>query len=130
LSELRRPKPERRVVEFVSAQPLGSLYVSTVTLAEIRFAIAQVEDEKHSRDLQRWLEQQLRPLFADRVPPVSEDVIFRWRLLVEEGRKVQHTYSQPDLFIAATAQCHGLIIVTRGTKETRARARVFNPGRG
>jgi predicted nucleic acid-binding protein len=80
--------------------------------------------------LQRWLEQQVRPLFADRVLPVSEDVIFKWLLLVEEGCKARRTNSQPDLFFAATAQCHGLIIVTRGTKETRARARVFNPGRG
>jgi predicted nucleic acid-binding protein len=59
---------------------------------------------------------------------VSEDVMLRWRLLVEEGRKAGYTYSQPDLIIAATALVHDLAVVTRDTVEfRRARAPVFNP---
>ena len=50
---------------------------------------------------------------TNRVLPVSEDVMFKWRLLVEEGRKVGHTFPQPDLIIAATAMHHGLTIVSR-----------------
>jgi toxin FitB len=58
---------------------------------------------------------------------VSEDVMQR-RLLVEDGRKAGHTYSQPDLIIAATALHSGLTVVTRDTAEfTKARAPVFNP---
>jgi predicted nucleic acid-binding protein len=59
---------------------------------------------------------------------VTEDVLFKWRLLVEEGRKSGHTFSQPDLFIAATALHHGLTIVSRDTSEyERAGVPVVNP---
>ena len=52
-------------------------------------------------------------MFEQRVLPVTEDVMFKWRLLVEEGRKAGHTFSQPDLIIAATALHHGLTVVSR-----------------
>ena len=51
-------------------------------------------------------------MFANRVQPVSEDVMFKWRLLAEAGRKVGHTFPQPDLTIAAMALRHGLMAVT------------------
>jgi len=44
----------------------------------------------------------------ERVLAISEDVMFKWRLLVGQGRKAGHTFSHPDLIIAATAQHHGL----------------------
>jgi hypothetical protein len=55
--------------------------------------------------LNDWLAHKVRPMFEERVLPVTEDVMFKWRLLVEEGRKAGHTFSQPDLIIAATALC-------------------------
>lgn len=113
LSELRRTRPEAKVVAFVSAQPLESLFVSAVTLAEIRFGIELVEGVHKRSALHDWLQQQLRPMFENRVLPVSEDIMFKWRLLVETGRKVGHTFAQPDLIIAATALHHGLAVVTR-----------------
>jgi predicted nucleic acid-binding protein len=128
LSELRRPRPDARVVAFVSAQPLERLYVSTVTLAEIRFGIEQLGDANRRAELSDWLAHRVRPMFGARVLPVCEDVLLKWRLLVEDGRKSGHTYSQPDLMIAATAMCHGLAVVSRDTSEyRRARSRVFNP---
>ena len=113
LSELRRPRPEPKVIAFVSAQPLESLFVSAVTFAEIRFGIELIEDVHKRAALNDWLHLQLRPMFENRVLPVSEDVMFKWRLLVEAGRKTGHTFSQPDLIIAATALHHGLAIVSR-----------------
>ena len=128
LSELRRPKPEPKLVAFVTAQPLDRLYVSTVTLAEIRFGIELVGDATKRAELGDWLAHKLRPMFEQRVLPLSEDVIVKWRLLVEDGRKAGHTYSQPDLFIAATALHHGLTVVTGDAAEfERARVPVFNP---
>lgn len=128
LSELRRKKPEPKVVRFVAAQPLDALYVSTVTFAEIRFGIDLVPDPARRADLNDWLNHKIRPLFEGRVLPVSEDVMFKWRLLVEEGRKTGHIFSQPDLIIAATALHHGFTVVTRDTADyARARASVFNP---
>jgi toxin FitB len=128
LSEIRRKRPNRRVLAFIAEQRLELLYVSTVTLAEIRFGIELVSDASRRAELHGWLTREVRPLFERRVLDVSEDVLFTWRLLVEEGRKAGHTYSQPDLFIAATALQHGLTVVSRDTREyQRADAAVFNP---
>jgi predicted nucleic acid-binding protein len=128
LSELRRPKPERRVVAFVAAQPLGTLHLSVVTLAEIRFGIELVADPAKRADLSDWLARTVRPLFEQRILEITEDVMVRWRLLVEEGRRVGHTFSQPDLIIAATALEHGLTVVSRDTSEfVQARVPVLNP---
>lgn len=60
--------------------------------------------------------------------PASEDIMFKWRLLVEKGRKSGHTFSQPDLIIAATALEHGLTVVSRDTADyEKARVPVLNP---
>lgn len=128
LSELRRPKPEATVVRFVSSQSLDLLYVSVVTFAEIRFGIERVKDATRRMELNEWLHHKLRPMFEDRVLAISEDVMLTWRLLVEEGRKRGHTFSQPDLIIAATAIHHGLTIVSRDTSEYElAHVPVLNP---
>ena len=132
LCELRRPKPAPKVVAFVAAQPLEQLYVSTVTLAEIRFGIERVADATKRAELHTWLTHKVRPMFEQRILPVSEDVMFKWRLLVEDGRKTGHTTRdklwQPDLIIAATALHHGLTVVTRDTADyAKARVELVNP---
>lgn len=128
LSELRRPRPEKQVLAFIAAQPLDLLYISTVTLSEIRFGFELVPDAARRSDLIDWLTHKVRPMFERRVLPISEDVMFKWRLLVEEGRKAGHTFSQPDLIIAATGQHHGLTVVSRDTSEfVKARVPVLNP---
>lgn len=67
-------------------------------------------------------------MFEQRVLPITEDVMLKWRLLVEEGRKRGHTFSQPDLMIAATGLHYGLTVVSRDTAEyLAARAAVFDP---
>jgi toxin FitB len=128
LSELRRRRAEPKVVAFVAAQPLDSLHVSTVTFAEIRFGIEMVADLRRRAELNDWLTHRIRPMFEQRVLPVSEDVILKWRLLVEDGRRAGHTFSQPDLMIAATALVHGLTVASRDTTDyARARVPVLNP---
>jgi len=128
LSELRRPRPEPRVVQFVASQPLERLYVSDVTFAEIRFGIELVVDATRRSELQDWLTNKIRPMFAQRKLPINEDVMLRWRLLVESGRKTGHTFSQPDLIIAATALHYGLTVVTRDRSDyDRAGAPVLDP---
>jgi predicted nucleic acid-binding protein len=131
LSELRRPSPEPRVRAFIAAQALGQLYISAVTIAEIRFGIELVAEPARRAELHEWLTHMVRPMFTQRILPITEDVMFRWRLMVEEGRKVGHTFSQPDLIIAATAFHHGLTVVTRDVRDyRRARVPVLNPWSG
>ena len=128
ISELRRPRPSARVRSFIATQRLEDLFISTVTFAEIRYGIEMVADPVRRAELNHWLLHQVRPLFGQRVLDVSEDVMFKWRLLVEDGRAAGHTFSQPDLIIAATALHHGLTVVTRDTGDfKRARVPLLNP---
>lgn len=113
VSELRRPRPDPSVVDFIARQPLERLFISTVTLAELRFGIGLQADSRVRDELTAWLDEQVRPMFERRILPVSEDVIFSWRVLVAQGREAGHTFPQPDLFIAATALHHGLTVVSR-----------------
>jgi predicted nucleic acid-binding protein len=113
LSELRRPKPEPKVLAFIAGCPLTQLHISVVSLAEIRFEIELVGDPVRRAALNDWLTQTVRPMFKNRILPITEETMLKWRILLEDGRKAGHTYSQPDLIIAATALLHGLTVVTR-----------------
>lgn len=128
LSELKKPRPEARVVAFISSLPLDQVYLSSVTLAEIRFGIDQVSDPARRADLTHWLANDIRPMFNQRILQVTEDILLKWRVLVELGRKAGHTFSQPDSLIAATALQYALTVVTRDRNNyDKAGVSVLNP---
>ncbi|HEX9459978.1 MAG TPA: type II toxin-antitoxin system VapC family toxin [Thermoanaerobaculia bacterium] len=128
LSELRRPRPDPNVVQFVSAQPFDLLHVSVVTFAEIRFGIEVATDLSRRMELNYWLIHTARPMFTNRVLEVTEDILVTWRLLVEDGRQTGYTFAQPDLILAATALHHGLTMVSRNTRDfEKAKVPILNP---
>jgi toxin FitB len=131
VSELRKPKPNSKVINFIAAQPGEMLFVTDVTLAEITYGIEQLGDAARRIDLRLWLERNLRPLFAGRILAITEDVIVRWKAMVVEGRKRGHTFGQPDLFIAAIAALQDLVVVSRDVSEfVEANVVVFDPWAG
>lgn len=123
------PKPERKVLEFIAATPLSQLYVSIVSFAEIRYGIELSADAQKRAALQDWLTFRVRPMFdSQRTLPVTEEIILKWRSLLKQGRKTGHTFSQPDLIIAATAAHHGFTVVSRDRVHyERANVPVLNP---
>ena len=128
VSELRKPKPDSKVINFIAAQPGEMLFVTDVTLAEITYGIEQLGDAARRTDLRLWLERNLRPLFAGRILVITEDVIVRWKTMVVQGQKRGHTFGQPDLFIAAIAALQGLVVVSRDVSEfVEAGVPVFDP---
>jgi len=128
LSELRKVRPERRVISFIASRPRYDLFVSAVSCSEIRFGIERAPDAVRRASLYDWLTHRLRPMFAGRTLPISEDAMFTWRLLVEVGRRSGRTFVQPDLIIAATALCHDLQLVTRNASDfTGTDVTLFNP---
>ena len=128
VSELRKKRPDRRVKAWSDVQVADSLFLSSVTLAEIRYGIEKQPDPKFRKELATWLDHRLRPWFAGRILPVDEEVILEWRRMVTRGREQSITFSQPDLFIAATAHVHSLTVCTRNEGDfLRAAVPVVNP---
>ena len=128
VSELYKARANSKVLDFIDIQSGAILFVTEVTLAEIRYGIEQLGDAPRRVDLHQWLELNLRPLFAGRILTITEDVIVRWKTMVVEGRRRGRTFSQPDLFIAAIAVLENLVVVTRDITEfVEAVVPVFDP---
>ena len=128
LSELERPHPSPNVRDFIRYTPLDRLYVSDVVIAEIRFGIDNSQSSVRRDKLATWLSAIIRPMFASRILPVTEDILLRWRWLLETGRRDGYTFEQSDALIAATAAHHGLTVLTRDVEPfKRAEVRYLDP---
>jgi toxin FitB len=117
ISELRKQRADPNVRRFVAIQPASQLFVSDITIAEIVYGIEQVQEMPYRLELRQWLETKVRPVFANRILPVSEDVIIRWKHMIAMGQRKNHTFGQPDLFIAAQAALFGLVVVSRDVSQ-------------
>ena len=117
LSEPRKPRPDLNVQNYFRRRERGELYISTLNLAELRFGIIKEGSLIKRATLEQWLADVIVPFFAGRTLELTQGIILRWRILIEQGRKSGRTYSQPDLFLAATALEHDLILVTRNTRD-------------
>lgn len=112
LSELRKAKPSRKVVQWIKAQEADSMFVSVVSVGEIERGVekARKSDAVFAAELEQWLESLLN-LYADRILPVSANAARLWgRLSARLG------HDGADLLIAATALAHGCTVVTRNVK--------------
>jgi predicted nucleic acid-binding protein len=103
------------VVAFLASTPIASLFLSEIVIAEIRFGIDSVADASRRAQLGAWLEGVIRPMYAGRILPLSENTLVRWRFMLALCRKRGHVVAEPDLMLAATAAEHRLAIATRDT---------------
>ena len=125
LSELRRPQPSAAVASWVAARPVATLYLSVLTLGEIRKGVATVADAIHRQRLLDWLQLELPAFFAGRLLPVDTAVADRWgRLQALAARPLPAI----DSLLAATALEHDLVLVTRNVRDFAGLpVQVFNP---
>ena len=125
LSELRRKQPDPRVVAWLQARPRQSLYLSVLTLGEIRKGLERVQEPLRKQALLDWLEVELSQYFMGRVLHIDAPIADHWgRLMADAGRPLPAI----DALLAATALQHDLTLVTRNTKDfVDFRVRLINP---
>jgi len=114
LSEMVRKEPNERVLQWFDKTPDQLLYVSVLTIGEIRKGVEVITDTMRRERVRIWLEKDLPMWFGERILPIDIDVADEWgRLCAQVGRPLPAI----DSLLAATALHHKLRLVTRNTKD-------------
>lgn len=128
ISELIKPRPERRVASWIAATDEDLLYLSVLTLGEIRKGIALVGNASRRVTLEAWLDGDLVLRFAGRILPVDQGVADRWGRISAKASAAKSPLPVIDGLLAATALHRNLTFVTRNTKDiSAAGVPTFNP---
>jgi len=128
ISELVRLKPEPRVMAWMQAAEETLLYLSVLTLGEIRKGLAGLPQGKRRTNLETWREIELGARFAGRILPIDVPVADRWGLLAATAKREGKTLSTIDGLLAATALHHNLTVVSRNVSDfADTRVQVLNP---
>lgn len=117
LREATKTRPDAHAAAWLSARPALTLFVSLVSIAEIRKGILLLPEGKKRTKLGSWLESELLPAFASRVIPLGGAEMNEWAALQAEAEKKGHRLPVVDSLIAATARCHGLALATRNIQD-------------
>jgi predicted nucleic acid-binding protein len=128
ISESLKVAGDARVLAWLDAQLIESLYVSTISLAELRFGIAALPAGKRKDTLHNSLQQRILPLFNGRILPFDEAAADAYGVLRARARAQGKAIAPADGYIAATAIHHGLMVATRDFAPFEAAGlKVINP---
>ncbi len=128
ISEPQRREPNARVLEWIDAQALETLYLSAITVAELRAGIALIPAGKRRDSLQDNLEKRLLPMFANRVLSFDMACTKAYAELMAKCRAAGLAVETADAFIAAVALANGFAVATRDTRPFEAvGVNVINP---
>jgi len=120
VSELVRPRPDPGLVEWLAERDEDQLFLSVVTLAELRYGITRLSAGRRRRSLEKWLRDELQQRFDGRILPVDDDVALTWGDVTAECAAVGRPIEAMDALIAATARVRALDLVTRNTRDFEA----------
>jgi predicted nucleic acid-binding protein len=120
VSEPLRAAPDARVIEWIDAQPLETLFLSAITVAELRAGVALLPTGKRRTALHQSLERQVLPLFAGRVLPFDLACTLAYAALMSAARLAGLAIASADGYIAAIAVANGLTVASRDTGPFRA----------
>ncbi|MGH9883059.1 MAG: type II toxin-antitoxin system VapC family toxin [Pyrinomonadaceae bacterium] len=128
ISELVKPRPEVNVTDWIEGTDESLLYLSVLTLGEIRRGIAALPQSRRRATLEAWLDKDLRTRFEDRILIIDQGVADRWGLLTAAARNSGIVLPVIDGLLAATALEHNLTLATRDIGQIPSMGvAVFNP---
>ena len=117
ISEVVRAHPEPRVLSWLEATDERLLYLSVLTLGEIRKGVAGLPQSKRRRRLESWLELELQARFSGRVLPIDAAIADRWGILTVEAKQEGLGIATIDGLLAATALHFNLTLVSRNVND-------------
>ena len=116
VSEPLRPSPASNVIEWIDAQPLETLYLSAITVAEMRTGVALLTEGKKKNLLREHLEQEIFPAFAGRILPFDLICTQAYADLMAKAKVSGFMIGSADGYIAAIAVSHRFTVASRDTK--------------
>lgn len=127
ISEPRRKLPNENVVQWLAGVEFADVYLSALTVGEIKKGAAKLPSGKQKVALESWLEK-LRREFAERILPVTEETFLVWGKMVASFENVGIVRPAFDSLLEATALEHDLILVTRKVRNFRGSSvTIMNP---
>jgi len=128
VSEPMRRAPDTRIIDWIDAQIPDTLYLSAITVAELRAGVAAMAVGKRQSGLWQALETRVLPLFEGRVLPFDLSCTAPYAQLTTKARAEGLAIGAADGYIAAIALAHGFAVATRDTRPfIAAGAKVINP---
>lgn len=128
ISEPLRPKPEQRVIEWLDTQPAEILYLSSITVAELRAGVALLPDGRRRHLLHENLEDVILPIFTGRILPFDFSCTQAFAEIIARARQTGLAISTADCYIAAIAATNRFALATRDTSPfAAAQVSVVNP---
>jgi toxin FitB len=113
ISEPMRPRPNSGVLKWLDEVDEDSTFISVVTITELRYGIERLATGTRRERLDNWLQKDLRFRFEGRILPVDFEIADACGRLVARSESLGRPIEPRDAFIAATAEVHGLTLVTR-----------------
>lgn len=116
LSEFRRPQPDANVLRWLDQVDEDRVFISVITLAEIRRGINLLAPGRRRNALLDWLTNEIPDRFLGRILQIDMAVAAHWADLMAEGQRRGTSIATMDAFLGATAMTHDLIVVTRNVR--------------
>jgi toxin FitB len=117
ISELSAKQPNSKVIAWIDQLAEERLWLSVITLGEIKRGIERLPDSQKKRDLDRWLAEDLLPRFKDRIFAIDSDVMLAWGEMTARLEKTGRTLPAIDSLVAAIALHHQIHLATRNEKD-------------
>jgi hypothetical protein len=131
VSEWAKPRPDPGVIAWLAEVDEDRVFLSVVTLAELRHGVERLADGSRRRRLDAWLREELPLRFEGRVLSVDQAIADHWGEVVARREAAGRPIGIMDAFVAATANVHGLTIVTRNESDFRSAVKeTINPWSG
>lgn len=128
ISELWKKEPDPNVLAWIDAQIVETLYLSTITVAELRYGVATMPEGKRRSIYEERLEREVLPAFSGRILFFDLDASRAYAQLMAAARGTGKAIGKADGYIAATASARGLMVATRDTSPFEAAGlQVINP---
>ena len=128
LSELAKPKPNEKVVDWVLGENETSFYVSVLTFGELHKGVEKLPESKKKEELRNWIENELKNRFRNRIIGIDMRVSILWGKIQSLAEKKGKPMPAIDSLIAATGIAHDLTVVTRNaTDMEQSGVNLLNP---